>query len=91
MTPGKGIAVRFGVNKGNADAVKSPQLPPVTSTGGAGAGPVKSSFFKKAQGGNSSSMNTSDGVEQKSTPEIKEVDEGQGEVMDNFGMTDKNE
>lgn len=79
MTPGKGIAVRFGVNKGNADALKSPQLPPVTtpsSGGGAGAGPAKSSFFKKAQGGQSSSMNTSDGVDHKSTPEIKEVDEG---------------
>jgi hypothetical protein len=50
MTPGKGIAVRFGVNKGNADALKSPHLPPVTSpsAGGAGAGAPKSSFYKKA-------------------------------------------
>lgn len=52
MTPGKGIAVRFGVNKGNKDALMSPMLPPVASpSGGAGAGPAKSSFYKKAQGG----------------------------------------
>lgn len=46
MTPGKGIAVRFGVgSKGNpADALKSPhQLPPVMSPSNAGP---KSSFYK---------------------------------------------
>lgn len=47
MTPGKGIAVRFGVaSKGNnpADALKSPHLPPVVSPA-SGSGP-KSSFYK---------------------------------------------
>ena len=53
MTPGKGIAVRFGVNKGNADALKSPHLPPVSTSGGAGAigSGNKSSFYKKAMNG----------------------------------------
>lgn len=77
MTPGKGIAVRFGVNKGNADALKSPQLPPVQSPShGAGAGPVKSSFYKKAQGGHSSSMNTTDDMsEHKPVAEPKDFEE----------------
>jgi hypothetical protein len=58
MTPGKGIAVRFGVNKGNSDALKSSNLPQVTSvtspSGGGGAGSStahKSSFYKKSIGG----------------------------------------
>ena len=48
MTPGKGVAVRFGVaTKGAnpADALKSPLLPPVDATS------QKSKFYKPKPGG----------------------------------------
>lgn len=74
MTPGKGIAVRFGVNKGNVDALKSPHLPPVTSPSAA-ASANKSSFYKKSKETGSSSMGVGESDTTKTGSELAVVEE----------------
>lgn len=98
MSPGKGVAIRFGVaSKGAnpADALKSPLLPPVDSTSTSQAS-QKAKFYKPKPGG--LSQIPEEQPKGASTDIIAVVDEGgaskekpQEEIVDNFGMTDKNE
>jgi hypothetical protein len=95
MTPGKGVAVRFGVASKGAnpgDALKSPLLPPVDASS------QKSKFYKPKPGG--LGKIPEEQAKGSSTDNIAVVDEGQTakeqppaqeEIVDNFGMTDKNE